>query len=132
MKLSWKGNWNKGEVTIESETVIELNEILKELSEIEEIKDIGVSQKATLEKETGPDEFPEISSKLGCSAAIRAVLQSPWGKTEPKTMAEIAEVLETNGLYLTRGSLSGSLTYMTKRGTIRRIKKNGAWAYIGK
>ncbi len=126
MKLTWKGIWKKGEVTIEAETPEELLETLERLKSISDIEE-------PLKEEiiqTEAVEIPEISGSVGCSEAIRTILQSPWGRREPRTMKEITDILKTNALYFTDGSVSGVLTNMVKRGELRRIKKEGKWAYI--
>lgn len=132
MNIKWKGAWNKGEITIESDKVKELNDILTQLNKISEIKTTTTKLDTVETQSSGPDAMPEVNSKLGCAPAIRKILQSTWGKKVPRTMSKITEVLETNGLYFARGSISGTLTFMTKRNEIRRIKKDGMWAYIGK
>ncbi|MFQ6051020.1 MAG: hypothetical protein ACE5K4_04950 [Candidatus Hydrothermarchaeota archaeon] len=126
MKITWKGIWMKGEVTIETETPEELLDALNKLTSVSEIEE-------PLEEEIKKSddvEIPEISGSIGCSEAIRTILQSPWGRKEPRTMKEITDVLKTNALYFTDGSVSGVLTNMVKRGELRRIKKEGKWAYI--
>ena len=120
MRFTWKGNWRKGEIVIEAETLEELNAALDEvlsLSEIQESPEMKV------------EEFPKIPAGLGCSQAIRALLQTDWGQ-QPRSMNEIKEALETNALYFSMGTLSGTLTMMTKGGHLRRFKKAGRWTYV--
>jgi len=122
MRFIWKGNWKKGEITIEANTLEELDATLnKVLSFSEEQKSPTVIS----------EEFPKIPAGSGCSEAVRALLQTEWGR-QPKTMNEIKEALETNALYFSKGTLSGTLTLMTKAGHLRRIKKDDRWAYVTK
>jgi len=123
MRFIWKGNWNKGEITIETETLEEIRQAIEQLSSLGEIKE---DKKVTVVKQV---PTPTLHDGMGISNAIRALLQSEWGR-EPRTMNEIKDALETNALYFTKGTLSGTLTMMTKRGNIRRIKRSGRWAYI--
>jgi hypothetical protein len=122
MKFIWRGNWRKGEIVVEAETLEELNNVLDELLPLMEVQ--ATSQVSN-------EEFPLLPSGLGCSDAIKTLLQSKWGK-QPRTMAEVKEVLEANALHFTKGTLSGTLTSMTKRGHLGRVKKAGKWAYVVK
>jgi len=122
MKFTWKGKWRKGEIIIEAETLQELDNVLKELISIGEIQ--GISRKNN-------QGFPEMPSVRGCADAIRTLLETDWGK-QPRSMNEIKKALETNALHFSKGTLSGSLTTMTKRGDIRRVKKDGRWKYLSK
>jgi len=120
MRFTWKGNWKRGEIIIEAETLEELNSVLDKLSPG------GESEIAT---PTEGGTYPTISGGLGCSDAIRALLKTDWGK-EPRSMAEIEKALQTNALYFSKGGLSGTLTMMTKGGQLRRFKKAGNWVYV--
>ena len=122
MRFTWKGNWRKGEIAIEAETLEELNSILDKLFSLGE---------AQATSQISGEEFPTLPSGLGCSDAIRALLQTKWGK-EPRSMAEIKEALEANALYFSKGTLSGTLTLMTRGGHLRRVKKAGKWVYVAK
>ena len=118
MRFTWKGNWRKGRIIIEAETLEELNAILDKLFSLGEVQVFQTTSK----------DFPRLPSGLGCSDAIRTLLQTKWGK-DHRSMAEIREALEANALYFSKGTLSGTLTLMTKKGDIRRVKKGGKWVY---
>jgi len=122
MKLIWKGKWRKGEIIIEAESFQELDNALKELSltgGIQKISDVN------------NQGLPGIPSVQGCSDAIRVLMETDWGK-HPRSMNQIKRALEANALYFSKGSLSGILTAMTKRGELRRVKENGRWKYLAK
>lgn len=128
MRLTWRGNWKKGEISVETESVDELVAVLKKLEDQELIRPILTP---TGPSEPSVAEIPTISGSTGPSDAIRQVLSSPWGRAEPRTMTEIVDVLKANAIYFSEGSLSGILTYMTKKGEVRRpMKRGGKWAYI--
>lgn len=128
MKLTWKGNWKKGEVIIETDDLDELVRILNKLDSIEApvlaSRTIGTSQ-------TDFVETPKIAGASGPSQAIREILGSSWGRATPRTMKEINTVLQANAIYFSLSSLSGVLTNMTKKGELRRpSKKEGQWTYV--
>lgn len=122
MKFKWRGKWKKGEVIIEAETLEELDHVLDKLFSLGEVK---ATSQINIEK----FPFPELPSGLGCSDAIRALLQTEWGK-QPRSMVELKEALEANALYFSKGTLSGTLTLLTKKGHLRRFKKGGIWSYV--
>jgi len=122
MRFTWKGKWRKGEIVIEAETLEELNNILDTLFSLSEVQ--ATSQ-------ISGEELPPLPSGLGCSDAIRALLQTEWGK-KPRSMAEIKEALEANAFHFSNGMLSGTLTLMTRGGHLWRVKKAGKWVYVVK
>jgi hypothetical protein len=122
MRFTWKGSWRKGEIVIEAETLEELNNILDKLFSLSEAQPMA---------QISSEEFPTLPPRLGCSDAIRALLQTEWGK-HPRSMAEIKEALEANALYFSIGTLSGTLTLMTKGGHLKRFRKAGKWVYVAK
>ena len=118
MKFIWKGSWRNGELLIEAQTLGELNEILDEL--------FG-SNSQNLPQTI----IPVLPSGLGCSDSIKKLLESECGK-HPRLYAEIKNAFESNALYFSKGTLSGTLRFLEKRGDIKRFKKAGKWAYVGK
>lgn len=122
MKFTWKGKWRKGEVIIEAESIQELDNALKELASRGEI------QRILRENNQSAPEMPPVQ---GCSDAIRALMKTDWGK-QPRSMSEIKKALEANALHFSKGTLSGTLTTMTKRGDIRRARKDRRWKYLAK
>jgi hypothetical protein len=118
MKFTWKGSWRNGEVLVEADTLDELNNALDKLFTL----DISKTPQAIT---------PVLPSGLGCSDAIKALLASGWGQ-QPKSMAEIKNALEVNALYFSKGTLSGTLRFLSKRGDIRRFKSAGKWVYTTK
>ena len=122
MKFTWKGKWRKGEIVIEAETFQELDDALRALASAGEIQ--GIS-------EIKNQSVPRIPSVQGCTDAIRALLETDWGK-HPRSMNEIKRALEVSALYFSKGTLSGTLNLMTKRGMLQRVKRDGRWRYLSK
>ena len=124
MKITWKGRWKNGEVTIEAENSEELLSTLTKLGLPESIAENVID----LAKVSS--EFPKISGNSGPSQAVRDILSGEWGKTEPRAMKEINAVLEANAIYFSSSSLSGVLTNLVKKGELKRSKKDDQWAYV--
>ena len=120
-ETKWRGAYRGGEIEIEASTRDELDEQLNAIEPANNSSGLSNSQAL---------DAPTLSGGLGCTDAIREALGTPWGTAEPRTMAELDQVFKNNALYFSGGSLSGSLTYLTKNGTIRRIDKGGKWGYL--
>lgn len=86
---------------------------------------IKLKEKAPLIKE----KFPTIPKPSGCADAIIKLLSTDWGHT-PRTWRELKEAMEVNAIYYSKGSITGQLTYLTQKKTIRRIKTERGYAYI--
>ena len=121
MKYTWKGRWRDGEITVEAENLRELEAALKEL---------GTTTKSDTSP-IGKENYPEIPSMLGCTDAVRALMEKDWGK-KPRPMSEIKEALEENQLYFSKGALSATLVTLSKKGDVRRVKEEGKWKYFSK
>jgi hypothetical protein len=117
MKFTWKGKWREGEITIETENLEELDGTLQKLFLLK--KDVAVTK----------EDFPIVSGELGIADAIRALLQTKWGRLASRSMAEIGGALEFNMFSCTKGTLSGTLRLMNKRQELERDKKKGKWVY---
>ncbi len=125
-RFSWKGAWKGGELVIDTDSLDELRDLLAKLSHEATIEEV-----AGVALDLSPDRFiPKLSGNLGCTEAVKQALTSNWGKSEPRTMAELQKVFERNALFFSRGTLSGVLTYMTRSGQVRRLNKLGKWAYV--
>jgi hypothetical protein len=90
---------------------------------------VGLSIRLETGNVNTPQDYPTITGALGPSAAIMAAITSPWGRAEPRTESEITEVLKINAIFFSQGSISGTLTYLTKNGRLRRIPKGDKFAY---
>ena len=121
MRFTWKGKWKNGEITIEAETLEELSNTLNSL--------LSLGQVEELTEGTSTQEIPALSTGLGCTQAIRALLQSEWGRQQPRSMKEIESALQANALYFSSGTLSGTLNMLTKT-ALRRFKRGGRWVYV--
>jgi len=119
MKFTWKGKWKAGEVSVETQSARELLEALKELETLAETKE-GENR-----------DIPKIPSMLGCTDAVRLLMEDAWAK-QPKAMSEIREALEANELFFSKESLAATLVTMTRKGDVRRLKETGKWKYFAK
>ena len=100
---------------------------MKELeAALEELATVSKLDVQSNEKES----YPEIPSILGCTDAVRALLEN-WGR-QPRSMSEISKALEVNQLYFSKGTLSATLVTLAKKGDIRRVKEDRNWKYFSK
>jgi hypothetical protein len=120
MKFTWKGRWKGGEIVIAAETIEELNA---------DIEKLFASNREPSPTPTSNKAYPLLPAGLGCSEAVLTLLGSEWG-AQQRSMADIRKALEANGLFFSKGTLSGTLTFLTKRGDIARTKSAGSWVYM--
>lgn len=120
MKFIWTGQWKKGELSIEAQTIEELKNVLNELGGLDK-----------LNPATNYARHPQISKMTGLTDAVRELMIQEWGK-QPRSMMEITDVLKANDYHFPRGALSATLIALVKKGDIRRIKEEGKWKYFGK
>ena len=121
LKFTWRGRWKDGEISVEAETLKELEAALEELGTVSKL-DVQSNEKGS---------YPEIPSILGCTDAVRALLEKDWGR-QPRSMSEISKALEVNQLYFSKGALSATLVTLAKKGGIRRVKEDRNWKYFSK
>ncbi len=75
------------------------------------------------------ENFPSIEKPKGTQDAIYKVVSSSWGRSKPRTAKEIDPVLKANGVHISEGSLTGSLTLLVQSGKLRRLKVGSMYAY---
>jgi len=90
---------------------------------------IVVGAKAPVQAPVVEVELPSIKAPSGVTDAILKLLSTDWGRT-PRTLKELVEAMEANAVYYSVGSISGTLTRLTKEGTVRRLKKDLEYAYV--
>lgn len=132
MRYMWKGAWKSGEVTVEAEDPMELDEGIKNLAKIEGFQDTPSLVNTNIPTNSTLDSIHETPAitKTDCGDAIVEALESQWG-SKPRTISEIRETFEHNARYYSKGTLSGMLTYLTKKGVLRRVEtEDGSWGYL--
>jgi hypothetical protein len=74
--------------------------------------------------------IPVIQPAKQFSHAILNLLETDWGRWRPRTMPEIIEALKANGVHYPATTLSGVLTWLVKKGKVRRWKTDEGYVYI--
>jgi hypothetical protein len=74
-------------------------------------------------------EFPHIGHPSSMSDAILKVLDTEWGKRQPRKECELHEALTINAIHTDKKTLCALLTYLTRQNKIKRIKIEGVYAY---
>ena len=122
MECSWKGIYKGGEIEIRASTLQEIDE------QISTILKHGEGS-TPLKPVANQVQIPQLEGATGCSEAVRVALGSEWGRT-PRTMAELQPMFELSALFFSAGTLSGVLNHLTRSGQVRRLEKEGRWAYV--
>jgi hypothetical protein len=130
LKLTYVGPWNGGTIHLETDSFSELTKAMSQLSQNNRLE-AGSTVQPSLDNSSSSSGYPSISGILSCAGAIRALLSSNWGRVEGRTEAELTVAMKASAVHYPRGTISGLLTAMTRRGELRRIgKKMGSYAYV--
>ncbi len=73
--------------------------------------------------------YPAISPSANCSEAVLKLLETEWGKQQPRTLPELAEAMKANALHYPSTTLSGVLVWLVKKGRIKRWKTDRGYVY---
>lgn len=74
-------------------------------------------------------DIPVIKPSKSTGENILSLYNTPWGRT-PRTVAEVMKALQVNAAYDRQESVSTNLIRLVKRGQLRRIPREGKWAYV--
>lgn len=120
-----------------------ISAISKELDALADFTD-KVTEKLGIIEEmppTEPEPSPEEVAKIPTADIpvirpskrtienIEALFKTPWGRT-PRTVAEVVKALEVNAVPDRVSSVNVYLNRLVQRGVLRRIEKEGKWAYF--
>lgn len=76
-----------------------------------------------------PSDYPTIEHPSSQCDAIVKVIHTDWARKIPREVNEIQTALATNAIHMAMNVLTSRLTSLTKSNKIRRIKRNGKYAY---
>jgi len=75
-------------------------------------------------------QIPSIPPTQQCNQAVISLLETDWGRWRPRTLPEIIEALKVNAVHYPATTLSGVLTWLVKKGRVRRWKTDAGYVYI--
>ncbi len=112
-------------------------EVMSTLDDLDSIVDkvsLAFKEKAAIgkvkQKKNGDVEYPKITHTTQCSEAIITLLGLEWGKT-PRTIGELREAMEANAIFFPKSTISGVLSWLIKKGSLRRWKdKKRGYLYV--
>jgi len=105
-------------------TIQELPDLVANLSKA--FESINISEPPP---EYASTVYPSISSSGNCSEAVLKVLETDWGRRQPRTLSELAEAMKANALHYPSTTLSGVLVWLVKKNRIKRWKKGRNYVY---
>jgi len=80
--------------------------------------------------EKAAKEFPPQLGKVDTmSNALSALFKKDWGK-KPRSLEEIMNVLEVNGLYYKKSAVATQLVRMMRNKEVRRFGTRGSYKYV--
>ncbi len=74
--------------------------------------------------------YPSIRKAKNCSQAVLKLLETEWGAWRPRTLSEIVEALKANAIHYPSSTLSGVLSWLVKKGKVKRWKTDAGYVYI--
>jgi hypothetical protein len=74
-------------------------------------------------------DIPVIKPSKRTMENLESLFNTPWGRT-PRSVAEVIKALEVNAVPDRASSVNIYLTRLVQRGILRRIEKEGKWAYF--
>ena len=78
---------------------------------------------------TSATDIPVIKPTKKTIDNLTLLFGTPWGRT-PRSLAEVAKALEVNAVPDRIETISTTLIRLVKRGSLRRIQKEGKWVYF--
>jgi hypothetical protein len=91
---------------------------------IEAVKDVPVGAFAS------STAYPSIQSSGNCSDAVLQLLETDWGRQQPRTLPELIEAMRANAVHYPPTTLSGVLTWLVRKGKIKRWKTEKGYVYV--
>ena len=89
-----------------------------------------IKVRLTSPKTVSSKDSPSIKGAKNCSQAVLKLLETEWGAWRPRTLSEIVEALKDNAIHYPASTLSGVLSWLVKRGKVRRWKTDAGYVYI--
>jgi len=80
--------------------------------------------------EAPAQSYPKIRSPANCDEAVLRFLETDWGKWRPRTMEELKEAMNANGLKYPGRTLSATLDALAEKGKVQRWNTNTGFVYI--
>ena len=74
--------------------------------------------------------YPSIKSSGNCSDAVLQLLETDWGRQQPRTLPELIEAMRANAVHFPPTTLSGVLTWLVRKGKIKRWKTEKGYVYV--
>jgi len=108
-----------------TDKVAEKLEIAEEIS-IAEAEPLPSAEEVS---KTPTADIPVIKPSRKTMENLESLFNTPWGKT-PRSVAEVIKALEVNAVPDRASSVNIYLTRLVQRGILRRIEKEGKWAYF--
>lgn len=80
--------------------------------------------------EAPAQKYPKIGSPASCDEAVLKLLETDWGKWRPRTMEELKEAINANGLKYPGRMLSATLDALAEKEKVQRWNTNAGFVYI--
>jgi len=108
-----------------------LNEKLESILELRNaiVTKLGLDRKNIQTTVRERIDYPIVEHPSSQCDAITKAVYSKWGRIMPRTLNEIHAALAMNAIHIDKKTLGSRLALLTRQGKLRRIKRNGVYAY---
>lgn len=104
-----------------------LAEVVKNMEEMAK-KVKSLVQEPLTKDGIGDEAVPSIAGSQTTSEGILRLFNSDWG-SHPRSMREILEALNANGVFMPTTTLSSVLFHLIKKGRLQRWKSGKSYVY---
>ncbi|MEM2876035.1 MAG: hypothetical protein QXL67_03680 [Candidatus Bathyarchaeia archaeon] len=107
-----------------------LRDLSEAISTVAQTTKITIPQ--TIELTKSENEYPTLSlpPNTSCPEALIELLKTDWGRKAPRTLNEMIQAMKLNALHYPKGTISGRLADMTKKGIVRRVQTESGYGYV--
>jgi hypothetical protein len=91
---------------------------------------IEPAKEASVGAEPVSAAYPSIQSSGNCSDAVLQLLETDWGRQQPRTLPELVEAMRANAVHFPPTTLSGVLAWLVRKGKIKRWKTEKGYVYV--
>jgi len=118
----------RGSISELSKNISSLSKLAK-LAQTELLRSSETIPEVRASEEEIEQTPPVIKADKSTIVNLQSLFDTTWGKL-PKTLDQITNALEYNAVPDAAGSIGRDLGRLVKRGVLRRIKRDGKWAYF--
>jgi hypothetical protein len=96
---------------------------------VEAVKEVSV-EAGTGAESSASATYPSIAASGNCSDAVLRLLETDWGRQQPRMLPELVGAMRVNAVHYPATTLSGVLSWLVRRGKVKRWKTERGYVYV--